>query len=87
MTRTFKIGHHIWFVLYYDNAGNIDALEEHDWREGGGVRLPAGNTWEEYFISLVNDRVTNDPTGEAEKLARAFLASDEQEVTIFTGRI
>jgi hypothetical protein len=87
MTRKFNIGHHIWFVLHYDAAGDLDGLEEHDWREGGGLRLPAGQTWEEYFIFRANDRVSNDSTGETEKQVRAFLASDEQEVTIFTGRI
>lgn len=81
--RTFRIGHHIWFVLHYDQDGRIEALEEHDWREGGYLPGPRTTDWAEYFIKAVQNRMFNDPNGTAEKEARAFLESAEKERMIF----
>jgi hypothetical protein len=83
MTRIFEIGSGLWFVLHYDAKGNMVALEEHDWREGGHIRLPVGQTWEEYFVAEALDRVSGaEFKAIVEFEARKFLKSDERKITV-----
>ena len=56
-TTKLELGHHIWFVVHHD-GGVINGLEEHDWREGGGLRLPPNMTWEQLFLRNVANRCT-----------------------------
>lgn len=78
-TRTFQIGPHIWFVLEYDGTGALYGLQEHDWREGGGLMKPSDISWEEFFIKQVRGRcVGEDFQDTAEREARAFLTSNEK---------
>lgn len=75
-TREFRISPHIWFYVSYDENGNVRAVEEHDWREGGCVPTPEGKTGEQHFLDLVKGRISGDPSGTL-KIARAFLDSTE----------
>jgi hypothetical protein len=82
MTRTFRIGVHIWFILHYED-GKVVGLEEHDWREGGSIRLPDGLTWEEYFVSEARSRASGEGfKDQVEVHARTFLASGEKEFNV-----
>jgi hypothetical protein len=54
-TTTLKLGHHIWFVVHHTGS-TITGLEEHDFREGGGLLLHPGSTWEQMFLSHVEAR-------------------------------
>lgn len=77
MRRTFYLGPHIWFHLFYTD-GKLVALEEHDIREGGG-KLPEPNqSLEDLFVQSAQSRTTNDPEKDISKRARAFLQSNEE---------
>lgn len=80
--RTFRIGQHIWFILHYGEDGMLDGLQEHDWREGGGLPLSTRfSCWEEQFVARAQDRCT-DRAG-AYKAANDFLKSDVIEFNMY----
>lgn len=55
----YTLGPNIWFVLHFKD-GVLDALEEHDWREGGFITKPSNLTWEDFAVKRVRNRVTGD---------------------------
>ena len=83
MKKVFKIGQHIWFVLYYNNNKEMYGLEEHDYREGGGLRKNDNETWEELFLKVVLERCGGDDYKKTVlDKANNFLKSDEKEILV-----
>jgi hypothetical protein len=49
----------IWFRLHFED-GQLAALEEHDWREGGYVEKREDETWEDFTIRRARNRVIGE---------------------------
>jgi hypothetical protein len=85
MTRkVIHLGHHIWFVVHLDLAGKIEALEEHDWREGGGIEPPKGETYDQLFERRFKNRWGGTETQRNELFGKAlaFLKTAEEHVNL-----
>lgn len=61
----------IWFVVEIDKTGEVVYLEEHDWREGGGISADRDKTLEQTFLDHAYSRYSKDDGVRAD--AEAFL--------------
>lgn len=82
-TRTFRIGPHVWFNLTNGADDKLAFLEEHTWREGGGIRADAGKTLEQTFVDHAAAYASGDEyKAKVREAAEKFLTSDEHQVTV-----
>ena len=68
--KTLTLGPGLWFNADFDDNGIITSMEEHDWRSGGGVRIPEGRNPNVYFLEQVYYRTKCPKSREA---ARVFI--------------
>lgn len=79
ITRKFERGGpSIWFVVTMNTKGEVTALEEHDWREGGLVKDTATPAEREAYFLEEAPRRWSDEDARAD--AEAFIEQLRKDV-------
>ena len=81
--REFNIGNHIWFILSFDENGEMVGLQEHDHYAGGSLVKSKGKTWEEMFVEKAKGRASGEEYQEKVELAaKEFLTSNLEKFSV-----
>lgn len=82
---TWQVSPHIWFVVTVRD-GEIQWVEEHDMRAGGGVTKGANQTYEDLFFEVVEGRWKGH-RDEARVFLDTLLNAKPEEVKITYAKV